>query len=69
MPMFSDMARTTVGAAPRNRPPTPSSFTILRWTANESVNHTVRRKAGPKARWCTAKLFTAYRMKASATPL
>ena len=30
MPILSAMARTTVGAAPVKRPPTPSSFTTLR---------------------------------------
>lgn len=29
MPMFSAMARTTVGPAPLNRPTIPSVFTIL----------------------------------------
>jgi hypothetical protein len=30
MPMFSAIARTTVGPAPVNSPAAPSSFTILR---------------------------------------
>lgn len=33
MPMLSAMARTTVGATPVNRPPAPSSLTIL-WAAS-----------------------------------
>ena len=32
MPMLRDMARVTVGVAPRKRPLTPSSFTILHHT-------------------------------------
>jgi hypothetical protein len=44
MPMFSDMARTTVGAAPRKRPPMPSSLTILQCTG---ANHRVPKLIAP----------------------
>lgn len=51
MPMFSAMARTTVGPAPVNSPAAPSSFTILPSVPAESHRQRQQLRSGHEGRW------------------